>query len=220
MDLTESDHPHLVDIRKLSSTQLKIDAKSAIVQRNDGTVYFAGGFDDTRNRSHNYVGLAIIQLYVYDPIEGNMSQMADMAAARSSHGACLNGKYIYVLGGRNEAGVPMKTFERYDSSINVWEKLPDCQVAVIRPLLVTLNDKYIFKFGGIGADEHPCNVIERFDIGLSQWTTVNYHVREDSQILKSSGFALHPMMTGVQISYNSVLVLREFIRYSADMIII
>ena len=55
MDLTESDHPHVVDIKHLSSPQLKIDSKTAVVQKNDGTVYFTGGFDESRSKSHNYV---------------------------------------------------------------------------------------------------------------------------------------------------------------------
>lgn len=55
MDLAESDNPHIVDIKKLSSPQLKIDSKTAVVQKSDGTVYFTGGFDEGRNRSHNFV---------------------------------------------------------------------------------------------------------------------------------------------------------------------
>ena len=135
-----------------------------------------------------------------------MSQLADMLTPRSSHGAVVNGKFVYVVGGRHDTLAPVKAFERYDSNVNTWEKLPDCQLAVLRPLLVTLNDKYVFKIGGIGADDHPCNVIERFDIARSEWATVEYHVREDGRALKSMGFALHPMMAGVQISYNSILV--------------
>lgn len=199
MDMTESDNPQIVDIKKLASSQLKIDSKTAIVQKNDGTVYFTGGFDEGRNRSHNC-------LYVYDPLQGSMSQLADLGTARSSHGICINGKFVYVLGGRNDTNQPIKSFERFDSSINSWEKLPDCQVPVIRPLLVTLNDKFIFKIGGIGADDNPCNVIERFDISRNEWTNVDYHVREENQSLKRIGFAFHPMMAGVQISYNSIFV--------------
>lgn len=56
MDLSSSDQPHIVDIKKLSSPQLKIDAKTAVVQKSDGTVYFTGGFDEARNKSHNFVG--------------------------------------------------------------------------------------------------------------------------------------------------------------------
>lgn len=199
MDMTDSDNPHTVDIKKLASSQLKIDLKTAVVQKSDGTVYFTGGFDEGRNRSHNC-------LYVYDPLQGSMSQMADLITARSSHGICVNGKFIYVVGGRNDTNLPIKSFERFDSSINVWEKLPDCQVPAIRPLLVTLNDKFIFKIGGIGTDDNPCNVIERFDITRNEWTSVDYRTREDNQTLKRMGFALHPMMSGVQINYNSIFV--------------
>ena len=57
------------DIKKLSSAQLKIDAKSAVVQQADGAVYFSGGFDEGRGRSHG-------ALYAYDPLQGSMSQQA------------------------------------------------------------------------------------------------------------------------------------------------
>jgi len=137
-----------------------------------------------------------------------MSQMADMMSPRSSHGICINGQFVYTLGGRNDTLVPIKTFERYDTAVNLWERLPDCHVPVIRPLLVTLNDKFIFKIGGIGADDKPCSVIERFDIARSEWSIIEYTIREDSQTLKKAAFALHPMMTGVQISFNSILVSR------------
>ncbi len=135
-----------------------------------------------------------------------MSQMADMITPRSSHGICVNGQFVYVLGGRNDTLQPIKTFERYDTAINFWDRLPDCNVPVIRPLLVTMNDKFIFKIGGIGPDDKPSSVIERFDIVKSEWTTVEYTIREDNQTLKKAAFALYPMMSGVQINFNSILV--------------
>lgn len=138
-----------------------------------------------------------------------MNQLADMHYARASHGICLNRKFVYVCGGRDESENPQKTFERYDTAMNTWEKLPECVIPAIRPLLVTLNDNYVFKLGGITADQLSCNTIERFDISKNEWSVVSYIVKEESKNLKSSGFAFHPMMSGVQISHNSIMVLFE-----------
>lgn len=137
-----------------------------------------------------------------------MNQLADMHYSRASHGICLNRKFVYVCGGKDENEKPQKTFERYDTTMNTWEKLPESMIPAIRPLLVTLNDNYIFKLGGITENELTCNTIERFDISKNEWSMVNYSIKEEGKNIKSSGFAFQPMMTGVQISYNSIMVLR------------
>lgn len=139
-----------------------------------------------------------------------MNQLADMHFSRASHGMCLNNKFVYVCGGKNDVEQPQKTFERYDPSINTWERLPDCIIPTIRSLLVTLNDRYIFKIGGITTEDRSCNTIERFDISKNEWTMCNYVVKEEGKHLKSAGFAFHTMMAGVQISYNSILVVLTY----------
>ena len=135
-----------------------------------------------------------------------MDQLADMIYPRASHGICINNRFIYVCAGKSETETPQKTFERYDTSLNSWERLPDCLVAAQRPLLVTLNEKYIFKLGGILADDHRSSTIERFDIAKKEWSMIDFIIKEEGKTLKSTGFGFLPMMTGVQISYNSLLV--------------
>lgn len=206
MDVEDVERPYVIDVKKLSSKQLKICSRTASIQRPDGSVFFTGGIDESRNKPHNSVGDWVTQLYHYDIFEGTMNQLADMHFVRASHGICLNNRFVYVCGGKNEADLPQKTFERYDSSINSWERLPDCIIPAIRPLLVMLNDRFIFKIGGITSDERACNTIERFDLSKNEWTMCNYIVKEEGKNLRAAGFGFHTMMTGVQVNYNSILV--------------
>ncbi len=128
--------------------------------------------------------------------------MADMFGPRCSHGVCQSGKFIYVCGGRSDKGLILKSFERYDVSMNLWEPLIDAPVAAIKPLLVQMNDRFIFKFGGITAEDSPSSAIERYDIMNNKWETIAYTFREDAR-----GFTFYPSMTGTQISYNSIIVI-------------
>lgn len=130
-----------------------------------------------------------------------MKQLADMNSPRCSHGVCQSGKFIFVCGGRGDRGNILKSFERYDVSMNRWEPQPEAPTAAIKPLLVQMNDRYIFKFGGITAEETPMSSIERFDIPNNKWDTIMFNFREDAR-----GFSFYPCMSGVQINYNSLLV--------------
>lgn len=55
MDIEDVERPHVVEVKKLSSRQLKIDFRTAVIQRPDGTVYFTGGVDEARGKVHNSV---------------------------------------------------------------------------------------------------------------------------------------------------------------------
>jgi len=206
IDVSDSSNYVALQSRRLENRELKIDAKTGVIQRPDGSVYFTGGYDDLKYRSHNLC-------YCYDLLSGQMMQVPQMIYPRSSHGICQTSNHIYVCGGRLDGDAPQKSFERYSISLNTWERLPDAPTGAIRPLLVSLNDRQIFKFGGIGgqgSDNGANCSIERFDCDKKEWLVCNYVVKGQVSQINSLGFGLRPAMAGVQIGHNTILVFGGF----------
>lgn len=198
VDVEMPDAPRLVGVKMLNSKQLKIDSRTSFIQRPDGMIYFTGGVDDSKDRPHPFC-------FVYNLLTGDVNQIADMSFSRCSHSILQHSKYIYVAGGRSDGNNPQKTFERYDTILNYWEKLPDCLTPGIRNLLVLLNDNTILKFGGL-LDGTLTNVLEKYDIAKKEWSSLDYVIKEDESALKGINFKFWPGMAGIQISFNSVLV--------------
>lgn len=64
MDIEDIERPHVVDVKKLSSRQLKICFRTGVVQKPDGTVYFTGGMDEGRGKVHNLVEIVSLALCI------------------------------------------------------------------------------------------------------------------------------------------------------------
>ena len=67
MDIEDIERPHVVDVKKLSSRQLKICFRTGVVQKPDGTVYFTGGMDEGRGKVHNLVEIVSLALCIRYP---------------------------------------------------------------------------------------------------------------------------------------------------------
>ena len=86
---------------------------------------------------------------VYDPRTDSWSPREPMPEPRDSHDAVLaaDGK-IYIMGGSNKHGPPLKDTFIYDPIKDTWEKGPDMKVPRAIPTAVATPDGKIYVIGG------------------------------------------------------------------------
>ena len=136
-----------------------------------------------------------------------MSQLNDLNFARSSHAVCLVQNSIYACAGSSDIEEDQKTFERYDIDLNLWDRLPDCHFPALRSVMIPLDDKYIYKFGGTSSAGAVFKDIEYYNIREKEWIIVSDPiVKADPETLRRLQFKYMPMMSGVQINSNSLMV--------------
>lgn len=78
------------------------------------------------------------------------------------------GGQIFAVGGCDEAGNPMNTFELFSPEANRWTSLAPMPSARAGVALVSLG-KRIMVVGGVGENQSPLKVVEVYNIDEGKW---------------------------------------------------
>ena len=82
----------------------------------NGYIYAIGG----KCACNNGTEATLASVEKFDPTEGSWKYVSDMNFGRKYHAACVLHDKIFVLGGSDLKGRPVKAIEWYDASRNVW----------------------------------------------------------------------------------------------------
>ena len=123
-----------------------------------GKIYHFGGT--------SLSGFATRSTFIYDPVENEWSQGADMPTAREHLNAVSAGAFIYVIGGR--AGASTRVNERYNPATNQWSTMAPMPTARSAMAMAHLGGT-IYAAGG----EVPMlfAVNEAYNISGNSWST-------------------------------------------------
>ena len=80
------------------------------------------------------------------------------------------GGVIYIVGGCDQRGTPLDSFESYDPQKNKWNRLSSMPTKRAGPCVVAVEKK-IFVFGGVAVNQQPLDCVELYDIDTKQWST-------------------------------------------------
>lgn len=80
----------------------------------------------------------------------------------------LYGDNLYVIGGCDQMGKPLPSFEMYEIKKRKWNNLPAMPTARASPAAAVVGDKIIV-IGGVGEGQNPVSAVEMFDIKAKKW---------------------------------------------------
>ena len=75
---------------------------------------------------------------------------------------------IYVIGGCDQMGQPVDSFECFDYGKKKWQTLQNMPTKRAAPAIGVVGDK-IIAIGGVGDVQQPVNAVEVYDIGEKKW---------------------------------------------------
>jgi hypothetical protein len=111
------------------------------------------------------------------PLCGDLERRSPMPTRRCGVGVVSLGDMVYAIGGydfqvglQREAFLPLSTIERYDTILDLWEKLPPLQCPRIKCTAV-VEKQCIYVIGGLGSRNNVASV-ERYDPRTNGWTIV------------------------------------------------
>jgi N-acetylneuraminic acid mutarotase len=96
-----------------------------------------------------------------------------MLAERRTHSTCKSGNFIFVSGGINSKGEPLKSCEKFSLEYEKWIKISNMSIAKSHHSLCSFNSEYIFSIGGENRYESLLDVIERYSINVDIWEVMN-----------------------------------------------
>lgn len=100
--------------------------------------------------------------------EFSICRRPSMKVARSQHGTLLQGRYLYVLGGRAVNSHLIRDFERFDCVENTWARMPDLVESYCRMTVVAMDTpQCIYTLGGDAVDYS--DLIHRFSFARYAW---------------------------------------------------
>lgn len=149
----------------------------------DGKIYVVGGrFKGTSDSANFNDHFDTASLLVFDPLTEVWSPAPDAPTARNSHAtAVINGKKMYVVGGRQfieqengeYANVNVASLEVYDPEAENWETLAPLPQAA-GGITATAVDGKLYVFGGEQWVPEQAVIAEAwvYDPALDRWTSV------------------------------------------------
>lgn len=78
------------------------------------------------------------------------------------------GGNIFVIGGCDQTGAPLDTFEYYETAKRKWHNLPSMETKRAAPAAQVVGDK-IVAIGGVGETQAPVDAVEVYDIKAKKW---------------------------------------------------
>ncbi|NXU88128.1 KLD8A protein, partial [Xiphorhynchus elegans] len=78
------------------------------------------------------------------------------------------GGQVFAIGGCDDNGVPMDSFEVYSPEADQWTSLPPMPTARAGVAVTTLG-KRIMVVGGVGVNQMPLKVVEMYNIDEGKW---------------------------------------------------
>lgn len=75
---------------------------------------------------------------------------------------------IFVIGGCDQLGAPLDTFEYYETAKRKWHNLPNMETKRAAPAAQIVGDK-IVAIGGVGETQAPVDAVEVYDIKAKKW---------------------------------------------------
>ncbi|MGW9027603.1 carboxypeptidase regulatory-like domain-containing protein [Streptomyces sp. NPDC055722] len=149
-----------------------------------GRTYSVGGTTDLRGGGRVGRGTLLPHGYVYDPVAGSWSQIADLPQLRTAAtGAFVNGT-LYVVGGLNYpptggSGVRQSTTFAYHPDTDTWSQVADLPQAVDLANAAVLDGK-LYVIGGETATGSSAAAY-RYDPAGNAWTRIaDYPIPMDS----------------------------------------
>ncbi len=120
----------------------------------NGHVYLIGGLDDQGNATATVYHAAVN----HDGTLGSWAAATDLPQALFAHGAVVFRNRIYVAGGNDASGNPVKTVYaaaiKFDGTLGSWTALPDLPDARAYHQIVTVAG-YLYVIGGDNAAADP-----------------------------------------------------------------
>ncbi len=127
---------------------------------NEGRIYSVGGTD----------GASVLSTgAVYDPVTGAWTAIAAMANARENPQAAFIGGRLYVVGGWDSAGHPVKTLEIYDPIANKWSTGADVPTPLAAAGVAVLNGR-MYVVGGCDTDVCGHTEVYAYDPPSNSWS--------------------------------------------------
>ncbi|KAL5014859.1 hypothetical protein ScPMuIL_009129 [Solemya velum] len=83
-----------------------------------------------------------------------------------------NDDNVYVIGGCDQRGQPLDSFEHFDPKKRKWNRLKQMNVKRAGVAAAVIGDK-IVAIGGVGSSQEPQSTVEVFDTTTSDWTLVD-----------------------------------------------
>uniref|UniRef100_A0A7M4DUX6 Kelch domain containing 8A n=1 Tax=Crocodylus porosus TaxID=8502 RepID=A0A7M4DUX6_CROPO len=82
------------------------------------------------------------------------------------------GGQVFAIGGCDDNGVPMDSFEVYSPEADQWNSLPPVPTARAGVAVATLG-KRIMVIGGVGVNQMPLKIVEMYNVDEGKWKKRN-----------------------------------------------
>lgn len=106
-----------------------------------------------------------------EPTVGTWQFKAPMPVGRSGATAVALGDYIYVIGGRTEAGAVSGRVDRYDPASDNWDVVSSLGEARFNAASVVWGNSIVV-IGGRGESNETLNSVEQFDPEMNAWVAL------------------------------------------------
>lgn len=112
--------------------------------------------------------------YIFNYLEKNFQEKADMNNFRYKHLLFTLGSVIYCIGGCSKGEIGFKSCEKYLIDENKWVDMPSLKMKknFIKGVSSVINNS-IYIMGSNDLENHLIIAIERFDIGRNIWDLIN-----------------------------------------------
>lgn len=143
--------------------------------------------------------------------DGNdgMKEMGEMILARSSHGICYLGGWIYSVGGFGKGQSMLNECERFNTTTFKTQQIAHLNYPAASLSVCGFYQYYLFKFGGMEIQHTLSPYIEKYDTRIDKWTVIDPRLN----ISEGLSFSLLSNSACIPINRNDILV---FGGYSED----
>lgn len=116
------------------------------------------------------------------------------------------GGNIFVIGGCDQTGAPLDTFEYYETAKRKWHNLPSMETKRAAPAAQVVGDK-IVAIGGVGETQAPVDAVEVYDTKAKKWfkmESLTEPLQGVSSILRGMAFFYSGMQKSASYSINKI----------------
>ena len=98
---------------------------------------------------------------------------------RSGHCLVSNANYLYLFGGYNEPGIVYRDLWRYDTTIGLWEQMPDVEnqapeCTVSSSMIIAQHNIFVFGGTSFPFSRENSNTLSLYDLQKRRWFNVSH----------------------------------------------
>ncbi|PRP76983.1 hypothetical protein PROFUN_14717 [Planoprotostelium fungivorum] len=167
--------PELIGLLDISTMGLQSTPMMPNPKKNFSILSFKGQVFVSGGRDKNG---ATTSADVFDPNTNSWSQICPMNCERENHSSASYVNHIYVTGGRSNVSTGGKKVmaavnevERYNGSINTWEKVTP-MISHRESHAMVQSGELLYSIGGMNSEGVALDTVEYYDIRDGQWHSV------------------------------------------------